>query len=174
MKICPNCQYYNREGVVFCEDCGESLIGVPSTRTRPFAPGTTDAQDVSPEIQADLLSSSSHFGTDADLLVRIPEAPRPITVKVETLFTIGRLDTVTKVMPDLDLTPFGANEKGVSRMHATLHRNGHSLLIVDMGSANGTFVNGARLQSGQPRIVRDGDEIRLGKLEMRLYFNKDS
>jgi len=171
MKICPTCQYHNREGVIFCDDCGESLIGIPSVRTRTLAL-EEEEKDLPEPIKIDLTSSSSHFSLNADLLVRLTSASRPLMLKVEKLLTVGRLDSTTKVTPDLDLTPFGANEKGVSRMHATLHRNGESLLIVDMNSANGTYVNGTRLQSGQPRILRDGDEIRLGKLEMRLYFTK--
>ena len=36
MKICPNCQTPNREGVFFCEECGQSLTGVNSIATKQF------------------------------------------------------------------------------------------------------------------------------------------
>ena len=45
-----------------------------------------------------------------------------------------------------------------------------ALAIVDNNSANGTFLNGHRLVPQQPRILRDGDDIRLGHLTMRVTF----
>jgi pSer/pThr/pTyr-binding forkhead associated (FHA) protein len=80
------------------------------------------------------------------------------------------MDTSSTQRPDFDLTPFGALENGVSRMHATIERSEDTLTIMDMGSANGTHLNGQKLVPNQPRILRDGDEIRLGKLVAHIYF----
>jgi len=38
--------------------------------------------------------------------------------------------------------------------------------VVDLDSTNGTFLNGMRIMPHQPRILRDGDEIRLGLLKI--------
>jgi pSer/pThr/pTyr-binding forkhead associated (FHA) protein len=65
---------------------------------------------------------------------------------------------------------FGGREKGVSRVHATLYRLGHLLSIVDLASANGTYRNGLRLGSNQPRFLLDGDELCFGKMEFRIHF----
>jgi pSer/pThr/pTyr-binding forkhead associated (FHA) protein len=83
---------------------------------------------------------------------------------------LGRADSSSTQVPDLDLTPYGALEKGVSRMHAAIHRSEDTLTLVDMGSVNGTHLNGQRLIPEQPRVLRDGDEIRLGKLVAHIYF----
>src|SRR5512137_1947710 len=48
----------------------------------------------------------------------------------------------------------------VSRRHAKLQRAGDDYTIVDLGSHNGTFVNGLRLQ--QPAVLKPGDEIGVG------------
>jgi len=40
----------------------------------------------------------------------------------------------------------------------------------DLGSANGSFLNGQRLYPNEKRIVRDSDELRLGRLVMRVRF----
>jgi predicted component of type VI protein secretion system len=48
----------------------------------------------------------------------------------------------------------------VSRRHAAIRDQGGSLAIEDLGSTNGTFVNGARLSAVQ--VLRAGDEVRLG------------
>ncbi|MGC8835081.1 MAG: FHA domain-containing protein, partial [Armatimonadota bacterium] len=53
----------------------------------------------------------------------------------------------------------------VSRRHAVIQRVGNSLVIVDEGSSNGTFVNGVRVTSQQ---LNPGDEVRLGSSAFRL------
>jgi pSer/pThr/pTyr-binding forkhead associated (FHA) protein len=83
---------------------------------------------------------------------------------------MGRSDNSSAQKPDLDLTPFGALEKGVSRLHAAIIRTEDTLTLIDMGSSNGTHLNGQRLIPDQPRILRDGDELRLGKLIAHIYF----
>ena len=49
-------------------------------------------------------------------------------------------------------------------------RSEGTLTIVDMGSSNGTHLNGQKLMPHQPRVLRDGDEIRFGKLIAKIYF----
>jgi FHA domain len=56
---------------------------------------------------------------------------------------------------------------GVSRVHAVFERFGETWLIRDLGSRNGTFVNGGRIIS--ERALHSGDEIILGRL--RLLFH---
>jgi len=50
--------------------------------------------------------------------------------------------------------------KRVSRQHARLRREGRAVLLEDMGSANGTFLNDERLAG--PVILRDGDRVGVG------------
>jgi pSer/pThr/pTyr-binding forkhead associated (FHA) protein len=72
--------------------------------------------------------------------------------------------------PDLDLAPFGAAEQGVSRRHAAMRRGEDTLTLVDFGSTNGTYLNGQRLIPNQPRVLRDGDEIRVARLVFHIFF----
>jgi hypothetical protein len=64
------------------------------------------------------------------------------------------------------------DDSGLSRLHATIYREGERVWIVDENSSNGTFVNGQRTEpAGTP--LRDGDLIRIGnytnlKLEIRV------
>jgi pSer/pThr/pTyr-binding forkhead associated (FHA) protein len=85
---------------------------------------------------------------------------------------IGRLDPDTGEAPDIDLTMYQAAEKGVSRRHAVITRRETALNIIDLGTPNGTFLNGQRLVANQPRVLRDGDEVRLGHLVLRITFGK--
>ena len=79
----------------------------------------------------------------------LPRGPR-------TVFTIGR-------SPDCDL-PLG--DPTVSWLHAELRHTGDEWVLVDLGSLNGTRVNGWRADSGF--TVRAGDCVRFGRAVFRL------
>ena len=58
------------------------------------------------------------------------------------------------------------NDATVSRRHASVRQDGHTVVVTDLGSANGTFVNDERVHEGTR--VEDGDVIRLGAAEIRI------
>ena len=60
----------------------------------------------------------------------------------------------------------------VSRRHAVVRRVDGALEISDANSANGTFVNGSRLNG--PRPLADGDEVRLGKAMLKVEIPRVS
>ena len=62
------------------------------------------------------------------------------------------------------IIPSGA----VSRRHAVLRRRGDELVVEDLGSSNGTLVNGERLSG--PRTLRDQDKLQLGAVEIRVVI----
>jgi pSer/pThr/pTyr-binding forkhead associated (FHA) protein len=59
------------------------------------------------------------------------------------------------------------NDPEVSRQHARLLLQPEGYLLEDMGSTNGTFLNGVRL--AQPRLLSDGDEIGLGETVVLVF-----
>ena len=67
-------------------------------------------------------------------------------------------------------TSYAAYRMGVSRRHAILMLKSRHLQIVDLGSSNGTMVNGVKLAPHQPRPLRDGDMLSLGKMGLRVIF----
>lgn len=75
---------------------------------------------------------------------------------------VGRLDSVTGIRPEIDLSEIDAY-KTTSRKHAKLVCEGGRFFVVEeIGTANGTFVNGARVATGTPVEVKDGDWIQFG------------
>lgn len=74
---------------------------------------------------------------------------------------------------DVDLTLFNGQLLGVSRLHATIEAFGERLMLKDAGSVNGTRLNGSLLTPNHVYQIFHGDEIRLGKLNMRVYFVHD-
>ncbi len=61
-----------------------------------------------------------------------------------------------------------ANDPEVSRRHARLVFNGQSLTLTDLGSTNGTMVNGRRLAPQVPVLLNDGDRIAFGHQRLRV------
>ncbi|MEM6284764.1 MAG: FHA domain-containing protein, partial [Chloroflexota bacterium] len=82
-------------------------------------------------------------------------------------FTMGREPENTKV--DVDLEPYGGHAQGVSRRHARIRRVDNDWSIEDMGSSNGTYINGEKLEPNQPYLIADGDHLRLGQLNLQVY-----
>ena len=60
------------------------------------------------------------------------------------------------------------NDVTVSSFHAAFTLAGSTLWLTDLGSSNGTFVNDVRLGEGDKTIVRDGDRLRFGDVELKL------
>lgn len=56
------------------------------------------------------------------------------------------------------------NDPSVSRLHAELRTAGSSVIVADMGSANGTFVNGTRIQ--HPTALAESDIVQFGDLSL--------
>ena len=83
---------------------------------------------------------------------------------------LGRKDQPGFGQADVDFTHHGAQELGVSRRHAVISIQDRRVLIKDLNSINGTFLNGYALQPLHSYRLRDGDELRLGKLTMQVGF----
>jgi len=86
--------------------------------------------------------------------------------------TIGRIDPVTGIKPDIDLANLDT-QRSVSRRHAKIVNAGPGFQVVEeIGTMNGTFVNGLRIQTGTPVTVKDGDRIRCGLVDMVFRVKK--
>ncbi len=87
--------------------------------------------------------------------------------RVETL--IGRYDPVTEQSPDIDLTDLDL-KRSVSRRHArVIHGNEGYTLVEEVGALNGTFVNGTKVEAGQPQALAEGDEIGIGMVKLIFH-----
>jgi adenylate cyclase len=56
----------------------------------------------------------------------------------------------------------------VSRKHSRMERDGHDYLLIDLGSSNGTFVNGQRI--AEPTRLREGDEVQIGASRLSFRY----
>jgi pSer/pThr/pTyr-binding forkhead associated (FHA) protein len=87
-------------------------------------------------------------------------------------YSIGRGVEGQSLLPDVDLSPFEAYSEGVSRLHATLKVLQHGILITDLGSSNGTRINGQKIVPHIDYPINHGDVVALGKLKMQILIQK--
>ena len=97
-------------------------------------------------------------------------APRAVRafIAVESGFYEGlewplvRASTVIGRGSNADLV---LNEATISRAHALFGYEGNRIFVQDLGSTNGTLVNG---EQEDRRLLDDGDELRMGRLVLRM------
>lgn len=75
---------------------------------------------------------------------------------------IGRSFSTQEGPPVIDLS----EDNSVSRRHAEIRWTGKVYTVVDLGSINGTWVNGERISPGEVRRLRDKDRIAVGRLSV--------
>ncbi len=113
-------------------------------------------------------------GRGANEIVKIPlrlvlnvgeVSPKTLAVKLKERITVGRAGADGE-QPDLDMSPFEALDKGVSRLHAVFLYRDEQIYIEDLNSTNGTRINGLKLVPGRQYRLRNGDELEFGSLRV--------
>ena len=159
---CPICQHPNTMDAARCINCGAEL-----SRTR-------DVMDAAERVKFIHESGGSgHIVPDMVLRLEFTETKQVLRVPL-TLeqMVIGRGAAGGLMPPDINLSSYDAQKKGVSRYHASLQRRGEALLLTDLQSMNHTYINGQRVHPHEVRALHDGDELRLGQLTMRVSVMK--
>lgn len=110
------------------------------------------------------------LSTDAIWIVELAVGPQrqPLAIKVERPMTLGRPGVREMTDDYLDLTSYGGENSGVSRQHIRLVPGPQGLSILDMGSGNGTYLNGDRLEANRLYDVKQGDQLILGHLPVDI------
>lgn len=158
---CPACGHANIAGSVFCEECGTQLSSVAAT------PQPKIQQSFAPPADQASFQPGLAFVTGR-LLLLDSNVSLPIPTGKQAI-VLGREDPVSGIFPDIDLDPHGAHEAGVGRKHAQLVAKGGQVFLEDLDSVNGTVINKQKISPHQPHPIKDGDELRLGKLVIVYY-----
>jgi hypothetical protein len=154
--ICPVCGTEVEPGDAFCSSCGASLKPAAAPAA---APAETPAAPVAP-------APPPPAPAGPRLVVAASGAEIPLPTKDEIL--IGREDPVSGIYPDVDLTPHGGEDGGVSRKHARIVVEGNDYFVEDLDSTNFTFVNKQKIAPRSRQRLSDGDEIRCGRVALVL------
>jgi hypothetical protein len=107
---------------------------------------------------------------DREIILVIRGIIERFVIPKDRKLTLGRSNARMRYVPDIDLTPYGALDRGVSRAHAQIWIENGDLYIEDMQSTNGTYVNNELIPANQPKRVSSGNELLLGRLAIQVLF----
>jgi pSer/pThr/pTyr-binding forkhead associated (FHA) protein len=160
---CSHCGEPLPEGANFCPSCGTPVPAADPTDAGPGAdPETTTAAiDIGAfDAQADVGAVPDlPAGTGMLVVVRGPNAGSRFLLDRDVT-TIGR-------HPDSHIF---LDDVTVSRRHAEITRSGGRLEVKDLGSLNGTYVNGERVEE---RMLASSDEVQVGRFKL-MYVGAES
>ena len=192
---CQECGKESQPGEVICSSCGGALtdaeLDLPEVVAFPnsgeaHGGGTPNIFDTSAPLAPP--REGAEGGTGAPMMPVAPPLPQAPSIGGATqgarlevtvggltgafaisrpVTMIGRADPASGHRPDIDLSMDAA----VSRRHAEIRGGPGGYRIFDLGSTNGTIVNGSQIPRQQEVPLKDSDEIRVGencKLVFRL------
>jgi hypothetical protein len=161
---CPDCGHYSPTDYTYCPKCGHSLPPVISPDPDVRKP---DEVPVPPEQKR-----PDHFAPHAHLILQVVAFRQWASLPLDSPVILGRFSSTSVNGESLfDLSRFDGCEQGVSRRHCQLQRRGEHLLVTDLASLNGTWLNGKHLAPHQNCVVAHGDHLTLGKLHVILGFS---
>lgn len=147
---------------MYCSQCGARLIEGANFCSQCGAPaaGEQDVEHTTAAIEVGALDPTSTVegvptlepGTGMLVVVRGPNAG--------ARFLLDRDRTTVGRHPDSDIF---LHDVTVSRRHSELLREGRRFAIRDLGSLNGSYVNGARVDE---RLLESGDEVQIGRFKL--------
>ncbi|MBE2194045.1 MAG: FHA domain-containing protein [Anaerolinea sp.] len=157
---CTNCGKPYRTGELVCARCGHVFVAAGKT-TKVEEENINFDKKAHPTGEA-LAPDQTPITFEID--------NRELNLSVKDRIVVGRISDPATDSPDVDLSAFHAGELGVSRRHVRIRRNGALLYVADLRSTNGTLLNGRKLIPEGERLLRSGDELRLGHLRIRVRF----
>jgi hypothetical protein len=161
--VCPYCGKPNRPNERLCYACGQAIADGDSYQT----------QILDPDDPA--LADDAYFGEDSVLILTARSTQHKYEVRPQFSdreLIVGRSTNRGPMSPDIDLADSEGNRLGVSRQHLSIRYDTqyNTISVFDLGSANGTFVNGQRLHPHEVRVLHHKDELRLGNLLLDVSF----
>jgi hypothetical protein len=165
IAACPECGYVNETDVKDCVQCG--------TRLPRYDPTTTLIRR-DPLILPTLTHGKNVLPDTASVVLQFLPSGVCEIVALKTPLLLGRAVQTNPPNetehPLFDLSEFQAHHHGVSRRHCLLERRDERLLVTDLGSTNGTYLNEKRLLPQNPLQIAHGDRLILGTLHLIVYY----
>jgi hypothetical protein len=143
---CPECGFQNPEAANFCSKCGAALVRDTGGGDTTMAFDPDELEEASP---------LEDLGMEGPALVVRSGGGRAGEhfVPKQDNTTIGR-------SPDCDIF---LDDVTVSRRHAEVARSDEGVTVKDLGSLNGSYVNGERVDE---RTLSTGDEVQIGRFKL--------
>jgi pSer/pThr/pTyr-binding forkhead associated (FHA) protein len=176
MIICPNCHHDELPGSLFCSECGAQLVVSETPTTQHIQRSPSDILAIKPPLSSppnsQQSSNSPAAAPEIVVSLHMVDNGQIYNLSDQTEFTIGRTAEGQPILPDVDLSAFEAYAQGVSRLHAALKIHNQRVVITDLGSSNGTRVNGQKIVPHVDYPLNHGDMIALGKFAIQVLIKK--
>jgi hypothetical protein len=182
VERCPSCGIQRKAGARFCETCRYDFKS-PAANGSAFAATAAGEPIDAPTPPTPPMSVAARFWEaiiEVDPALDVepdPDTPCPADTPQRTFpldlaeNLVGRRSASRGILPSIALS-----DPGVSHRHLMVYRNPDATVMVsDLGSTNGTFLNGSpdRLEPGVKTPVTDGDHVELGRWT-RVTFRRAS
>ena len=149
---CKHCGSENPADANFCGQCGRPLARPGDATTGAFR--LDEHEGLEGDLPTELRSAVAELrpGTALLVVIRGPNNGARFLLDRDVI-TVGR-------HPDSDIF---LDDITVSRRHAEFRRDEGRFWVHDVGSLNGTYVNGTRADD---RMLTAGDEVQIGKFKL--------
>jgi hypothetical protein len=165
-QVCPVCLNKNELEAVVCMYCGTAL---DDPFLDPEVKGKTSETPTLVTEQSRVWSVDESAVPEKGIAVYAEGIFHPVYTNSSREFVIGR--KVGIASDDLfDLAPLGGYHLGLSRRHASIRRTEREYEICDLGSLNGTWLNGERLVPHKPYPMPNNSHLRLGSIRLYLLY----
>jgi len=146
--ICPNCDFENEKGTIFCINCNSDLT-IENSTTEVTEKIISEMPEAEPgeEFYKDI--EEFYEGSPVIIVVKGPSKGARFRIERNEIL-VGRSVQCDIIIDDVT----------VSRRHAKISRKGTDLWIYDLNSLNGIYVNKERIEKAR---LKNKDEIQIGK-----------
>lgn len=173
-KICPTCRFDNVPNSPFCSQCGVSLVAIaPSELAEPttvqFEIKSCDvAKRACPDCNAENDTGAERCVYCDCALFSADNGVAPYHVELAWPWGRARLTQPLRIGREPSATETFIKEinargyDNISRSHADLYYDSATgeVTVVDLGSANGTFIDGIRIPPNKPTMLKNGAVVR--------------
>ena len=181
MIYCTNCGHQNPDGANFCSQCGTALVKpaqpTPTpTPTEPSAetPGAGPADEGRTGDTTRTMPAMSEEREGSGLSEDESEAVSALPKGSALLIVRRGAEAGSRFLLDTEVSSVGRSQDtdillddiSVSRRHATFTRTDEGVVVRDVGSLNGTYVN---RQMVDEQLLQPGDEVQIGKFRLVFY-----
>ena len=155
--FCNQCGHRNPPSSSFCSSCG-AVLDLPDERTVVIA-------------QVDALQDLPGSSDNASIRLGDVQGHGVLVIRSGDMtgsrFTLSKDVTLIGRHPECDIL---LDDITVSRRHAEVIKTASALIVRDLGSLNGTYVNQTRVDEF---ALKHGDELQVGKFRMVLFSKSD-
>ena len=155
--FCNQCGHRNPPSSSFCSSCG-AVLDMPDERTVVIA-------------QVDALQDLPGPSDNASIRLGDVQGHGVLVIRSGDLtgsrFTLSKDVTLIGRHPESDIL---LDDITVSRRHAEVIKTASALIVRDLGSLNGTYVNQTRVDEFG---LKHGDELQVGKFRMVIFSKSD-